>query len=165
MRYGNQTIVYDDTEDTPALHDTASLENTPPTHSILEQYGETIAKYCKDPNHQIDLAELQEIFQQLLEWLTYLEPTANPPACIEELAHLTNKPQQLALTLQQCPPTFDGLHTTKLEDWLSDIKMAADNLEESQAHLAKFKWCSLAWTFMRHSKLGSAGMTLGIYFI
>ena len=38
-------------------HDTALLEKAPPTHSILEQDGETTAEYSKDPNPQKDLAQ------------------------------------------------------------------------------------------------------------
>ena len=165
MRYGNQTIMYDDTEDTPAPNKTASLDNTQPTHSIPKQDGEATAKYSDDSNPQCALVELQEHFQQHQEWLTQLKPTANPPAHIAELAHLTDKLQQLALMLQPCPTsrpmeeplhtamqkytdtlcttqwqkiltisllqdiqTFDGQGTTKLEDWLSNIKMAADIL-------------------------------------
>ena len=71
--------------------DTAPLENTPPTHSILEQDGAT--EYSEDPNPQGDLADLQEHLQQLQEWLTQLEPTLNPPSHDEELTHLTNKLQ------------------------------------------------------------------------
>ena len=57
----------DDTEDMPAPHNTASLENTPPSHSIAEQNGESTAKYSNDSNTKCDLVELQEHFQQLLE--------------------------------------------------------------------------------------------------
>ena len=45
MGYGNQTIMYDDIEDTPA-----PLNNTPLNHSIPEQHGESFTKYSKDPN-------------------------------------------------------------------------------------------------------------------
>ena len=48
MRYGNQTIMYNDTKDMPAGHNTAPLENTPPTHSIPEQDGEATAKHSND---------------------------------------------------------------------------------------------------------------------
>ena len=52
----------------------------------------------------------------------------------------------LTTSLLQDIPTFDGQDTAKLEDWLSDIEMAADILKESQAHLAKAKSCSLTHT-------------------
>ena len=102
MRYKNQTVMYKDTEDTPTPHDTTPLENTPPTHSTLEQDGETTTEYTKYPNSQRDLVELQEHFQQFQEQLTQLVPTANPPAHAEEVAHLTNKLQQ--------PEKFERIH-------------------------------------------------------
>ena len=43
------------------------------------------------------------------------------------------------MCLLQDIPTFDGWNITKLEDWLSDIKMAADILKESHACLAEVK--------------------------
>ena len=45
MRYGNQTIMYDDTRDMPAPHNTAPLESKPPTHSICKQDGEATIEY------------------------------------------------------------------------------------------------------------------------
>ena len=45
----------------------------------------------------------------------------------------------LTTSLLQDIPTFDGWCTTKLEDRLSDIKMAADILKEKCAHLAEAK--------------------------
>ena len=45
MRYINQTIMYDDTEDMPAPHNTAPLENAPPTLSIPKHNGEASIKY------------------------------------------------------------------------------------------------------------------------
>ena len=106
--------MYDYTEDTPAPHNTAPLENTPPTHSLLEEDGEATSKYSKDSNPQRDLVEILEHFQQLQEWLTQLKPTPNPSVHIEELAHLTNKLQQVSVTLQLCPPSRsveESLHT------------------------------------------------------
>ena len=104
MRYRHHTVICNDIEDIPTPHnDTAPLENTPPTHSILEQDGETTAEYSEDPNPQRDLAELQKHFWQLQEWLTQVEPTTIPPAHIEVLADLTSKLQLLAITLQPCP--------------------------------------------------------------
>ena len=52
------------------------------------------------------------------------------------------------MSLIQDIPTFDGQDTTKLEDWLSDIEMAADILKESQACLAKVKSCGLTHTLI-----------------
>ena len=46
----------------PAPNNTATLENIPPTHSILEQDGDTMTKYSEDPTSQRDLVELQEHF-------------------------------------------------------------------------------------------------------
>ena len=56
------------------------------------------------------------------------------------------------------------MDTTKLEDWLSDIKTAADILKESLAYLAEAKSLPTPW-FMRHLKLEKAGTTFGIYII
>ena len=107
--------MYNDTKNILTPCDTAPPENTPLTHSILEQDGEKTAKYSKDPNAQRDQVELQEHFQQLQEKLPQLEPTANSPTAVEELGHLTNKLQQLAVTLQLCPysrPMEEPQHTT-----------------------------------------------------
>ena len=84
MRYGNQTIMHKDTEDVPAPPD-----NTPLNHSIHRQDSESSTEYSEEPDPHCDLADLQEHFQQLQEWLTSLEPTANPHANAEELAQLT----------------------------------------------------------------------------
>ena len=59
--------MYNDTEDTPAPHNTDPLENTPPTNSIPKQDDEATTKYSNDLNPHCDLAELQEHFQQLQE--------------------------------------------------------------------------------------------------
>ena len=176
----------DDTEDPPAPQDTAPLDNIPPNHSMAEQDGESSTKYSESPDPYCDLAKLQKHFQQLKEWLTQLEPTANPHAHAKELAQLTNKLQQLTLTLQLHPTprpleeplhtamqkctdtlyttqwqtnlttsllqdtsTFDGQDSTKLEDWLTNLKMASDILKESSACLAETKSHSLAYTFIQ----------------
>ena len=72
----------------------------------------------------------------------------------------------LTTSLLQDILTFDGQDTMTLKDWLSDIETAAEILKESWAHLAEAKSCGLTHTLIfNHSKPGSAGMTLGIYFI
>ena len=106
--------MYDSAKDTPTPHDTASLGTTPSTHSILKLDSATTAEYNEDTNPQGDMAQLQEHFQHLREQLNQLGPTANPPVHVEELAHLTNKLQQLAIMLQLCPPCMtveEPLHT------------------------------------------------------
>ena len=89
--------------------------NAPHTQSIPELDGETTATYSEDTNPQRDLAQLQEHFHQLQEHLIQLGPTTNPPLHIEELAHLTRKLQQLAVSLQlhpTCRPVEEPLHTS-----------------------------------------------------
>ena len=49
MRYKNRHAIYNNTEDTPAPHDTAALENTPPTYSILEEDSEVPTEYDLNP--------------------------------------------------------------------------------------------------------------------
>ena len=96
------------------LPTTLPLDNTPSTHSIPELDGEVIAKYSNNPNPQCDQAELQEHVQQLQEWITKLKPTANTSAHIAGLAHITDKLQQLIITLQQLwtsRPMEEPLHT------------------------------------------------------
>ena len=181
MRCDDQTVMYGDAEEIPAPHNTTPLETTSTTHSILKLDSETTTKYSEDISPQRDLAWLQEHFQQLQETLNQLGPTAKPPVHIEELAHLNNKLQQLAMTVQPCSPcsplhtamqkytatscttqqqtnlttsllqdipTCDGWDTMKLEDWLSDIEMAADILKESCTHLTEAKSCSLTNTLV-----------------
>ena len=48
-------------------------------------------------------------------------------------------------------PTFYGWDTTELEDWLSDIEMAADILRESHAHLAEAKPHGLTCTIVHEA--------------
>ena len=45
----------------------------------------------------------------------------------------------LTMSLLQDSTMFDGEDTSKLEDWLGDIKTAVDILNESCAYLAKAK--------------------------
>ena len=78
-------------------HTTALLDTT--THSILDLDSETTAGYSEDTNAQRDLVQLQEHFQQLQERLNQLGPSTNPPIHAEEQSHLTEKLQQLAVTL------------------------------------------------------------------
>ena len=54
----------------------------------------------------------------------------------------------LTMSLLQNIPTFDGWDTTKLEDWLSNIKTVADLLKESQACLAIAKSHGLTHTLI-----------------
>ena len=63
MRYDNQTVMYNDAEDTPDHHNTTPLESTAPTHNLVELDSEKTAEYSKDTNPQSDLVKLQEYFQ------------------------------------------------------------------------------------------------------
>ena len=58
MRYDNQTVMYDNVEETPTPHHTTPLDTTPTTHSIPELDSETTTGYSKDANPQRDLAQL-----------------------------------------------------------------------------------------------------------
>ena len=129
----------------------------------------------------------------------------NPPAHIEEIAHLTNKLQQLAITLQlhrTCRPVEESLQTAMqkytdtscapLSDkwtsthvftsrhpyiWLMGhhkVRRLAHWYQNGSWHLegelCMPGWGQITWLnphthLARHFKLGSAGTTLGIYFI
>ena len=78
MRYNNQTVMYDDTEEKPASHHSAPLDTIPTTHSILGLDGETATGYSEDTNPQRDLVKLQDHFKELWERFTQLVPTPNP---------------------------------------------------------------------------------------
>ena len=65
----------------------------------------------------------------------------------------------LTTSLLQDIHTFDGWNTTDLEDWLSDIEAAVDNLKECPAHLAKVKSHGLTHTLVKARK------TSGISFV
>ena len=111
MRYDDQTVMYDDTEEMSAPHGTALLETTPTIHSKPELDSESATRYSEDPER--DLVQLQEHFQQFQERINQFGLTTNPPTHIEELAHLTNK-VQLAMMLQPCSPcrpVDKALHT------------------------------------------------------
>ena len=104
MRHESQNMMYDDAKDRPAPPDPASLKQTSPMHSILEEEGEATAKCSEDPQPQKDIQG----------WLTQLEPTTNSPTHVEELAHLINKLHKLAIVPQLCPPSRalkETLHT------------------------------------------------------
>ena len=57
----------------------------------------------------------------------------------------TNKPHQILL---QDISTFDGKDSTKLEEWLTNLKIAADILKESQASLSEAKSHGLTCTLI-----------------
>ena len=108
MRYDSQFVLYNDTEDSPASHDTAPLENTLPTHSILELDSGTTAKYSEDINPQRDLAQLQE----------HTSSTSRNDS-INWILLPINRLQQLAIKLQLSPtfsPMEEPLHTAMQED-------------------------------------------------
>ena len=96
IRYEDQTFMCNNAEEMPCPHDTAPLDTSPATHSILDLDSETAAGYSEDTNHQKYLAQLQGHSHQLQERLNQLGPTTNPPVYIEEQAHLNEKLQQLA---------------------------------------------------------------------
>ena len=54
------------------------------------------------------------------------------------------KQSNLTKALLQDIPVFNEHNSTKLEDWLTDIEMAADPISESRASTAKAK--SRGWT-------------------
>ena len=60
--------------------------------------------------------------------------------------HATQQQMNLTTSFLHDIPTFDGWDTMKLEDWLSDIEMAANILKESCACLAKARSCVLTHT-------------------
>ena len=47
--------------------------------------------------------------------------------------------------------TFEGWDSTKLEDWLTNLKMAPDILKESQACLAKATSCGFTHTLIHEA--------------
>ena len=58
------------------------------------------------------------------------------------------KQTNLTTSLLQDIPIFNGHDTTRLEDWLMDIKMTADVMTESRAKLAQAKSRGLAHTLI-----------------
>ena len=90
---------------------------------------------ARTPTLTVTLAELWEHFQQLQEYLTKLEPTTNPPVHAEEFAQLSNKLQQLTVTLQPHPTPRhmeESLHPTMqkytntlcVTQWQTNITMS-----------------------------------------
>ena len=58
------------------------------------------------------------------------------------------KQSNLTNSLLQDIPVFNEHDSTKLEDWLTDIEMAADLTSESRARLAKAKSQGLMYTLV-----------------
>ena len=113
-RKEDKAAMYDYAEDMSNHHDTAPLDTTPSTHSIPGLSGKTATEYSEDTHPQKDLVQLQEHFQQLQERLNQLGSTTSPHTHTEELAHLTEKLQKLALLLQPCStykPADKPIHT------------------------------------------------------
>ena len=95
-------------------HNTTHLDTTPSTHSIPDLDSKTAAEYSEDINPQRDLVQLQDHLMQCQERLNQLGSTTGPPAHTKELAHFTEKLQQLAVTLQPhstCRPIQEHIHT------------------------------------------------------
>ena len=94
-------------------------------------------------------AEALDRIQQELQYLSTAIHQPQPPASAEpfgEVLHQymdtlcsTQKQTNLTNTLTQDIPVFNEHDSTKLEDWLLDIEMAADLTSESRTKLAKAK--------------------------
>ena len=102
IKQEDQTTMYNDADKTPTPHDTAPLDTTLSTQSLLDLDCETASEYSEDTKPQRDLVLLCKHCQQLQERCNELGSTTSPPAHTEELEHLTDKLQQLAITLQPC---------------------------------------------------------------
>ena len=114
IRQEGHTAMYDDAEEKPSIHDAIPLDTTFSTRSIPDLEGKTATEYSEETHHQRDVMQLQEHFQQLQERLDQLGSATSPPAHTEELAHLTEKLQQLAMMLQSCStcrPVDKPIHT------------------------------------------------------
>ena len=104
-----------DTVNVPALQDTTPLDLVPPDHTMPGWESESSDKYSEEPNTHHHLAELQDQFWQLQDWLTHLELAIYPPTHTEELTQLTDRLQHLSMTLQPHPipkPKEEPIHTT-----------------------------------------------------
>ena len=64
-RYADQSAMYDDAKEIPTPNNTATLDTTSTTHSIPDLDSETAIGYSENTNPQMDLALLQDHFQQL----------------------------------------------------------------------------------------------------
>ena len=107
--------MYSDAKEMSSVHNSTPLDIIQTSHSTPDLNSETTAGYPEDTNPQRDLMQLQEHFKQLKERLNQLGPTTNLPTHVEELAHLTEKLQQLAMMLQPhspCRPVEEPIHTT-----------------------------------------------------
>ena len=105
-RKEGQVTLYDDAEETSYPYEITVLPTTPSPNSIVDQAGKTVT--------QRDLTQLQKHLKWLKERLEQLGTATNTPTYTEELAHLTDKLQKLALTLNPHPadrPLGEHIHT------------------------------------------------------
>ena len=103
-------------------------------------------------------AETLDCIQCELKNLSIAILQQHPPAPAEPLGELiqqytdtlctTQKQSNLMNSLLQDIPVFNEHDSTKLEDWLTNIKMAADLTNESRARLAKAKSRGLICTLV-----------------
>ena len=103
-------------------------------------------------------AETLDHIQGELQNLSIAIHQPQPPAPAKPLGEViwqytdtlctTQKQSNLTNSLLQDIPVFNEHDSTKLEDWLTDIKTAADLTSESQARLAKAKSLGLTCTLV-----------------
>ena len=89
-----------DTEDIPAIQDSAPLDIVPLEHPMPEGDNESSDEYCEETNTCCPLAELLEQFWQVKDWFTSLKSTTPQSTPTTELTKLTDKLQHLTMMLQ-----------------------------------------------------------------
>ena len=110
------------------------------------------------PTHRVELTQLIDKLQ-LFTIVLKPHPTTQPN---EELMHTTmqsymdtlfatQREANLIMSLLQDIPTFEGLDSSALADWLMDLETAADVLTESTTHQVEAKFHGLTHTLIHEA--------------
>ena len=121
---------------------------------LLEQLWQLKDQFTSLKSHQsTPTAELPQLTDKLHHLTVMLqlhsapqiskEPVHKTMQTYTDTLHSTQRESNLTTTMLQDIPIFDGQDSSNLEDWLMDIKTAADILTESHIYLAEAKSCGL----------------------
>ena len=121
-----------------------------PLAELLEQLWQLQEKfnYLKSATHPpTPTTELIQLTDKLQHLTMMLQPHPTPKPNQEPMhktmqtytatLHATQREANLTMTKLQDIPTFDGQHSSRLEDWFLDIETITDILTESHTYLAE----------------------------
>ena len=123
-----------------------------PLAELLEQFKQPRDQFTslKSTTPQsTSTAELMQLTDKLQHLILMLQPHSSPQSNEEKVhrtmqaytdsLHATQRESDLTVTMLQDIPTFDGLDSSKLQDWFMDIETDVDILTKSHICLAEAK--------------------------